>query len=648
MPGLPASSDDVRSASLSGHVQRVRLDEPVRLKLGGVLPSVTVAYETWGELNEDASNAVLVCHAISGDSHVARHGDDDTPGWWDTLVGPGEGYAIDIRKYFVIGTNVLGGCRGTTGPCSTDPATGEAYGAGFPDITIEDMVEVQRRLVEGLGIERLLAVVGGSLGGHQALTWAIRHPDRVRLAAAFATSPRLTSQSLAFDIVARNAIQSDPHFHGGQYYDKPTRPDVGLAIARMLGHITYLSPEAMADKFDPDRHEPQDIRTEFEKKFSVGSYLAHQGRKFVERFDANTYVTLSMAMDLFDLGRTPGEVRASLAGATCDWLVCGFSSDWLFPPSQSREIVDALCGLGQAVTYAEVTTDAGHDAFLLEKDVAKFGPLLGEKLGRMCDVRWAKCDVSEEGESSIDTPCDAALTSHIAHRTSHIEDPSHADPTSIYHGRRLDYDTILSLIDPGASVLDLGCGRGGLLAEVARRRGEDATSRGGSSGGRLLGVEVDQENILATVERGIDVIDIDVNKGLPMFADGQFDVVVLSQTLQAVEDVERVLGEMLRVGRRGVVSFPNFGHRPLRDAFYHGGRSPRAAGMYGYEWYNTPNRRFPTIADFDDFCRAKMFHVEHAVYLDTARGVTVQDEPNLEADTAVYVLSRGGRARAES
>ncbi len=618
MPGLPASSDDARSTAASAHVRSVCFDEPLKLTLGGELVGVTVAYETWGELNPERSNAVLACHAISGDSHAAKHDAGDTPGWWEVLIGEGEVYAIDTRKYFVICSNVLGGCRGTTGPCSTDPATGRAYGAGFPDVTLADMVEVQRRLIDHLGIDRLAGVVGGSLGGHQALTWAIRHPERVAMTAAFATGPRLTSQSLAFDIVARNAIQRDPHFHNGQYYEEATRPDVGLAIARMLGHITYLSPEAMADKFDPDRHEPHDIRTEFEKKFSVGSYLAHQGRKFVERFDANTYVTLSMAMDLFDLGRTPAALRASLSAARCEWLVCSFSSDWLFPPSQSREVVDGLCRLDQAVSYAEVTTDAGHDAFLLPREVAEFGPLLRAKLARGSQL-GSYALTAAEGPAA--------------------PDPSHGDPTSIYHAKRLDHDTILSLLDPAGSVLDLGCGRGGLLAEVARRRGEAVTG-----GGRLLGVDVEQANILATVQRGFDVIDIDLNKGLPMFADGQFDAVVLSQTLQAVEDVERVLGEMLRVGRRGIVSFPNFGHAPLRDALYHGGRSPKASGMYGYEWYNTPNRRFPTIADFDDFCYQKGYRVERAVYLDTNAGRVVEEEPNLRADTAIYLLSHTHRS----
>src|SRR5690606_28022976 len=218
-----------------------------------------------GTLSPRRDNAVLICHALSGDSHVARHDGDDAPGWWDVVVGPGK--SIDTDRYLVICSNILGGCRGTTGPNSINPATGRPYGAQFPQITLADMVDVQRRLIDHLGIETLRAVVGGSLGGHQALTWAVRHPRRVAAAALIATSPRLTSQALAFDIVGRNAILRDPQFHGGQYYDQPTKPSVGLALARMLGHITYLSRDAMTEKFDPTRFDPRDVPTEFEKHY---------------------------------------------------------------------------------------------------------------------------------------------------------------------------------------------------------------------------------------------------------------------------------------------------------------------------------------------------------------------------------------------
>ncbi|MCL4163302.1 UNVERIFIED_CONTAM: hypothetical protein GTU68_021390, partial [Idotea baltica] len=287
------SENSLRDKSLT-HVQTVTFEGPVPLERGADLPRVTCAFETWGTLNDDASNAILICHAISGDSHAARHDANDAPGWWDTLIGPGK--AIDTDRFFVICPNVLGGCRGSTGPSDPMPECSPArpFGADFPDITIDDMVNVQKRLLDSLGISELVAVVGGSLGGHQALTWARRYPNCLRACIALATSPRLTSQALGFDVVARNAIQTDPHFNGGQYYDQIEKPDTGLAIARMLGHITYLSSDAMEGKFELDRHDPREIASDFEQKFS----------KFTDRFDANSYITLSMAMDLFDLGRS--------------------------------------------------------------------------------------------------------------------------------------------------------------------------------------------------------------------------------------------------------------------------------------------------------------------------------------------------------
>ncbi|HRU07101.1 MAG TPA: homoserine O-acetyltransferase, partial [Candidatus Brocadiia bacterium] len=326
-----ASSDSDRSARPLRHAKSVVLPGPIRLEAGGELSEVRVAYETWGRLNETRDNAILVCHALSGDSHAARHDADDDPGWWDIAIGPDK--PIDTRRYFVICPNTLGGCRGTTGPSSLNPATGQPFGASFPVITTADIVDVQRRLLDTLGVERLLAVVGGSMGGHQVLTWATRHPDRARGAVALATSPRLTMQAVAFNVVGRNAILRDPGFQGGQYYGSAGGgPAVGLALARMLGHITYLSAQAMGEKFQADKLQPRDVATEFEKRFSVGSYLAYQGDKFVERFDANSYVTLSLAMDLFDLGATAGELRATLDKSRCRWLVVSFSSDWLFPP----------------------------------------------------------------------------------------------------------------------------------------------------------------------------------------------------------------------------------------------------------------------------------------------------------------------------
>jgi homoserine O-acetyltransferase len=571
----------------------------LELELGNHLPEVTVAYETYGRLNPAHDNAVLVCHAISGDSHVARHDAQDDPGWWDIAVGPGK--VIDTDRFFVICPNLLGGCRGTTGPGSLNPVSGKPYGRDFPTITVGDMVEVQRRLLDHLDIPQLLAVVGGSLGGHQAITWALRHPDRVRGVVALATSPRLTTQALAFDVVGRNAILRDPHFCGGQYYDRPQGPTVGLALARMIGHITYLSPEAMTEKFEADRLHPRDVAVEFEKKFSVGSYLGYQGAKFVERFDANSYIKLSLAMDLFDLGSTATELAAKFRPNRARWLVVSFSSDWLFPPSQSRAIVNALIANNAPVSFCNVQSGCGHDAFLLADDLAVYGGMTNAFLE----------DLASAGNSHT-------VVKEIPH-----------GPTSIFHQHRLDYDRIVELVPSGASVLDLGCGAGGLLARLNQ-----------ADHHRLVGVELDEQNILTCIGRGLDVIQLDLNKGLDVFATEQFDCVILSQTLQAVFDVERVLLEMARIGRTCIVSIPNFGYHPLRRMLAEEGRAPKSGGVLRYEWYNTPNIRFFTIADFEDFCRQKQLRVHKRIALDTEAGKEVFHDPNRNADLAIFIISQ--------
>ncbi len=593
------SSDTVRHAKPLRYVQSVQFQEPLTLEKGGHLPAVTVAYEIYGEVNAARDNAILVCHAISGDSHVARHGDQDDQGWWDIVVGPGK--VIDTNRFAVICPNLLGGCRGTTGPGSVNPATGKPYGRDFPTVTVGDMVEVQRRLLDHLGIEQLLAVVGGSLGGHQALTWAIRYPNRVRGVVALATSPRLTAQALAFDVVGRNAILRDPFFQGGQYYQKTKGPDVGLALARMIGHITYLSPQAMTEKVEADRLQPRDVAIEFEKKFSVGSYLGYQGAKFVERFDANSYVTLSLAMDLFDLGSTPKAVAESFRPARCRWLVISFSSDWLFPPEQSRDIVNALIANNAPVSYCNVQSACGHDAFLLPDELAIYGEMMRAFFENLAPAGSARAAVKDQPHG----------------------------PTSIFHQHRLDYDRIVELVPSGASVLDLGCGSGRLLARL-----RDTDHR------RLVGVELNERQILTCIGRGLDVVQADLNKGLGAFASQEFDCVILSQTLQAVFDVEGLLNELLRIGRTCIVSIPNFAYHRLRRMLTEEGRAPKSGGVLRYEWYNTPNIRFFTIADFETFCREKGIRVHRQIALDTEARVEVFDDPNRNADLAIFVISR--------
>jgi len=593
------SSDAVRSGAPLTHASQVTFEHPLKLELGGDLPKVAVTYETYGELNAAKDNAVLICHAISGDSHVARHNDADVPGWWDVVVGPGR--FIDTNRYFVVCSNVLGGCRGTTGPNSIDPATGERYASNFPTITAADTVEVQRRLIDHLGIRRLLAVIGGSMGGHQAITWAIRHPDRLQGCVAVATSPRLTTQALAFDVVARNAIMHDPHYQNGHYYGDQG-PTVGLALARMLGHITYLSPESMTAKFDPSRLHPRAVPTDFENKFSVGAYLAYQGDRFVERFDANSYMTLSMTMDLFDIGNTPQALQAALAPSQCRWLVVSFSSDWLFPPEQGRQISDALLALDKPVSFCKVTSHAGHDAFLLADSVDTYGGLIRGFLDNLIEPAV--------GGDHRKLPAPQPLSG------------------SFFQGDRVDLRILVDEIPEGSSVLDLGCGSGELMAELIAK---------GHS--RVIGLEVDEQAALECVSQGLEVIHADLDHGLSSFRDHQFDVVVLSQALQCIGDTKGILREITRVGKLGIVSFPNFAYRKLRQMYYEEGRSPRAPGLYGHHWYDTPNRRFASIIDVRELCEAIGVRVLREICLSSETGEEVRDDPNLNADIAMFFLS---------
>jgi homoserine O-acetyltransferase len=592
------SSDSLRSAAPLRHARILTCEEPLPLALGGELPRPTVCYETYGSLNNAADNAILICHALSGDSHVARHHQGDEPGWWDIMVGSGK--PVDTDKYFVICANVLGGCRGSTGPDSINPASGRTYGHEFPELTISDMVAAQCRLVDFLGIRRLRAVIGGSMGGQMVLCWAVEHPHRLRSAVTLATAPRLTSQALAFDIVGRNAILHDPDFHGGRYQEQGTRPSSGLAIARMIGHITYLTRESMHEKFEAHRSSPRLASTSFESDYAVGSYLGYQGDKFVERFDANSYLVLSRAMDRFDLGASPRELKNSLRDTRCDWLVISFSSDWLFPPDQSRTLVNALISGGKEASYCNVESSCGHDAFLLPQDLDVYGELI---------------------RGFLDGPQPAALTA---------EAPEAAEIRCLQEIRkeRLDTRRIMELIPTGASVLDLGCGHGELLAGLKRK-----------GCAPLMGVELDEQALLSCLRRSVPVIQADLNLQLPQFPDQAFDVVILSQTLQAILDVEGLIAEITRVGRRAIVSCPNFAYRKLREMLYHRGLAPESPGILRHHWYDTPNLRFFSLADFEAFCRAKSICVRRRIALDTEAGREVDVDPNLNADLAIYELT---------
>ena len=338
---------------------------PLTLQSGDLLPQYHLSYETYGKLNAAKTNAVLICHALSGNHHVAgRYSPEDKyPGWWDNLIGPGK--PLDTNKFFVIGVNNLGGCHGSSGPSSVNPLTDKPYSATFPIVTVEDWVESQARLLDSLGIQQLAAVIGGSLGGMQALQWNIAYPERVRHAFIIASAPNLTAQNMAFNEVARQAIITDPEFFEGDYYNHGTVPRRGLRIARMLGHITYLSDDVMGEKFGRKlRH--GELKYGFDVEFEMESYLRYQGDKFAGEFDANTYLRMTRALDYFDPAKAHGgKLSQALKGAKAKFIVISFTSDWRFSPARSREIVQALLDNALPVKYAEVTAEHGHDAFLM-------------------------------------------------------------------------------------------------------------------------------------------------------------------------------------------------------------------------------------------------------------------------------------------
>lgn len=361
--------------------QQLKVDQPLQLECGRALPGYELVYETYGELNGDASNAVLICHALSGHHHAAGYHsmDDKRPGWWDNCIGPGK--PIDTNRFFVVSLNNIGGCHGSTGPSSLNPDTGQPWGPDFPMVTVKDWVQSQAVLADSLGIKTWAAVVGGSLGGMQAMQWAIDFPDRLRHALVIASAPKLSAQNIAFNEVARQAILSDPNFHGGRYYLHDTYPRQGLILARMVGHITYLSDDAMRAKFGRDLRSGR-FHFGFDVEFQVESYLRHQGETFSRNFDANTYLLMTKALDYYDPARYfDNSLEAALATTRCKFLVVSFNTDWRFSPARSEEIVNGLVAVGRDVSYAEIDTDKGHDAFLVK--IPEYLKLFGAYMHRV-------------------------------------------------------------------------------------------------------------------------------------------------------------------------------------------------------------------------------------------------------------------------
>ncbi len=570
-------------------------NETFKLQCGKTLAPIDVAYETYGRLNKDGSNAIYICHALTGNAHVAgfHSNEDKKPGWWEDFVGPGK--AIDTDKFFVVCSNFLGGCSGTTGPCAINPETQKPYGLDFPVYTISDMVRVQKLLLDKLGIKHLLAVIGGSMGGMHALQWTIDYPDFMDAAIAIATTTRLSVQAIAFDAVGRNAILVDQKFNNGNYR-QGQEPDRGLSIARMIGHITYLSEKGMREKFGRSLRNKDNYSYNFDPEFSIETYLDHQGQSFVERFDANCYLYITKAMDYFDLCKDYGSLKAAFEKTKARFLVVSFSSDWLFPPEQSEELVDALVADGKDVSYCNIESPYGHDAFLLEPD----------KLGATMK----------------------GFLESLHNRDSNINNIAKEEMPLSDKKVRIDYDLISSLIEPKSRILDVGCGNGELLLKLMR----DKSIRG-------EGIELDQGQVTRCISRGLSVIQRDIERGLEHYADNSFDYVILSQTMQTLKNPEKVFKELLRVGKKVIVSFPNFAYWRCRLQLFLKGKAPRTKQM-PFKWYDSPNIHFLSIDDFDEFCDELGVTIEEKIPLQRTGASTINLLPNLLAEQAIYVTSK--------
>jgi homoserine O-acetyltransferase len=571
-------------------IRLIETDKPLKLASGKTLGPIDVAYETYGQLNPAGDNVVLICHALSGSAHAAGFNspDDKKPGWWDIMIGPGK--AIDTDKYFVICSNFLGSCSGTTGPGSTNPATGKPYHLDFPMITIADMVGVQKLLLDRLGIKQLLAVVGGSMGGMQVLQWAIEYPDIVKSAIVIAATSKLGAQAIAFDAVGRNAIMSDIQA------DRP--PKKGLATARMIGHITYLSEESMREKFGRELRDADKYSYDLGAEFSVETYLDYQGQSFVDRFDADSYLYITKAMDYFDIEKDYGSLQKAFANTKSRFMIISFTSDWLFTPAQSEEMVNALVAQRKAVSYCNISSPYGHDAFLLEPET------LGSLISGFLSTTMEK--------PKFERPAAASAVKGFE-RIRRV---------------RVDYELIESLIKPNSRVLDVGCGDGQLLLSLQHDKNIVAE-----------GIEVDQQLVLQCVNNGINIIHRDIERGLKHYPADTFDYAILSQTLQTLKNPKQVFVELLKVAHKVIVSFPNFAYWRCRADLFFAGKAPRTKQL-PFGWYDTPNIHFLSLKDFEDFCDEVGAKIEQKIPLLGNRLSPVKFAPNIFAEQAIYLTSK--------
>ena len=575
--------------------------DPMLLDSGETLGPITLAYETYGELNADSSNAILLTHALSGDAHVAgRHADEDRKsGWWDEMVGPGK--AFDTNTFFIICSNVLGGCQGSTGPSCINPETDKPYGLSFPIFTIADMVRAQRELIGHLGIDKLLCIAGGSMGGMQTLEWITLYPTMMQSAMIIASTHRSGAQQIAFDAVGRNAIQADPQFNDGQYHDAEA-PANGLAIARMLAHITYLSEEGMHRKFGRQLQSTDHLQYDFKNEFTIESYLDYQGTQFVNRFDANTYLYVTKALDYFDISERYASLDEAMGEVKCNVLVLSYSSDWLYPPAHSQQIVDALARQQKEVTYCNIESSYGHDGFLLEVDT-------------MDAIVSGFLKHNNEAQDTRDEAKNA------------LPEKQRTSANYIVQGdeRRIDYELILDHIEPNSRVLDIGCGDGNLLCHLSAQKNVQG-----------VGLEVNEQHVIHAIQNGVSVIQANIEDGLSALPDQSFDYITFTRTLQMVERPHEVLHEMLRVGKKCIVTFPNFGYRQARAIMFFTGKSPTTKNL-PFAWYESPNRHYFSIYDFRALCKQEGIKIEAEIPLNSQG--QVQFMPNVRAEDAIYIIT---------
>ena len=570
-------------------------DKPFKMEKG-LLDNFTLAYETYGELNISSDNAILICHALTGDHHVAgvysEH--DKRPGWWNHVVGPGK--AIDTNKFFVICSNCLGACKGSTGPTSRK-GNGRTYGISFPDLSILDMVRSQKLLLDHLGVKKLFAVVGGSMGGMQALQWIVEYPNFLEKAIIIAATAQHTVQTIAFNEAGRRSITDDPDWKEGEY-DEGEGPRRGLAVARMMAHITYLSDHGMEEKFGGSKR--LDSKEHFE--FSIQRYLDYQGKKFINRFDANSYLKLTEALDRFDL---VGEnsLEKNLSNVKAKTLVIAFSSDWLYTPEQNKKIAAALQSSGKSASYIQIEDKHGHDSFLIDSP----------SFLRAVRLFLEGADLEEEKRSKVDG---------FRKLRNRYEVKKEAD-----------FKVIDNWVEDGSRVLDLGCGHGLLLEHLRESKGVSG-----------LGFDLNLEKAISCVARGVSINQEDIRVGLRNFESDSFDWVIFSRMVEELPEPGEVLREALRVGKRVAVSFVNHGYWRNRFNFLVEGKRV-CNEVYPHQWESSHLSNHFSVNEFESYCKKFTPETEEfdirigrKVYHRGNWVGTCKWLPNLRAGLAIYEL----------